>query len=133
MIMAFLRFGIAIAFLALGGFALGQGFVFLINFLFTNPDNQHVVCFYDHQTGEKFFLQGDLRIKLDESVYWGSFNSGLYDSRQEYAELVESKGVNLDEVLTTNQEIGSCLLDVNEKRVLEGVSLTESWPGKAKY
>ena len=53
----------------------------------------------------------------------GSFNSGLYDSRQEYAELVESKGVHLDEVLADNQEIGSCLLDVNEKRVLEGVKL----------
>ena len=78
-------------------------------------------------------MQGDLRIELDVSVYWGSFNSGLYDSkRQEYAELVESKGVNLDEVLTTNQEIGKGLLDVNEKRVLEGVSLTESWPIKAK-
>ena len=133
MIMAFLRFGIAMAFLALGGFALGQGFVFLINFLFANPDNQHVVCFYDHKTGEKFFLQGDLRIKLDESVYWGSFNSGLYDSRQEYAELVESTGVNLDEALTDNQEIGSCLLDINEKRVLEGIDLKSPWPYKPKY
>ena len=133
MTMAFLRLGIAMALLAMSGVAVAHGFVFFINTLFANPDREHVVCFYDHQTGEKFFLQGDLRIELDVSVYWGSFNSGLYDSRQEYAELVESKGVNLGEVLTTNQEIGSCLLDVNEKRVLEGFSLTESWPGKAKY
>ena len=133
MTMAFLRLGIAMALLAMSGVAVAHGFVFFINTLFANPDREHVVCFYDHHKGEKLFLQSDLRIKLDESVYWGSFNSGLYDSRQEYAELVESKGVNLDEVLTTNQEIGSCLLDVNEKRVLEGVSLTESWPGKAKY
>jgi len=121
--MAFLRFGIAMAFLALGSVVFAHGYVFLISVLFANPDHEHVVCFYDHQTGEKFFLQGDLRIKFDESVCWGSFNSGLYDSRQEYAELVESKGVHLDEVLADNQEIGSCLLDVNEKRVMEGVKL----------
>ena len=66
-------------------------------------------------------MQGDLRIKLDESVNWGSFNAGLYDSRQDYAELVESIGVNLDEALTKSHEIGCCLLDINEMRVLEGV------------
>ena len=67
--MAFLHFGIAIAFLALGSVVFAHEYVFLISFLFANPDHEHVVCFYDHQTGEKFFLQGDLRIKLDESVY----------------------------------------------------------------
>ena len=114
--MVFLRFGIVIALLALGSIAFAQGFVFLINFLFTNPDHEYVICFYDRQMDEKFFLQGDLRIKLDESVYWGSANTGLHDLRQDYAELVESTGVNLDRALTDNQEIGSCLLDVNEKR-----------------
>ena len=69
--MAFLRFGIVMALLALGSVAFAHGFVFLINVLFVNPDHEHVICFYDHQTGEKFFLQGDVRIKLDESVYWG--------------------------------------------------------------
>ena len=69
MTMAFLRLGIAMALLAMSGVAVAHGFVFFINTLFANPDREHVVCFYDHQTGEKFFLQGDLRIKLDESVY----------------------------------------------------------------
>lgn len=131
--MAFLRFGIVMALLALGSVAFAHGFVFLINFLFVNPDHEHVICFYDHQTDEKFFLQGDLRIKLDESVYWGAANTGLHDLRQDYAELVESTGVNLDQAMTDDQEIGSCLLDVNEKRALEGVSLTEPWPYKPKY
>ena len=34
-------------------------------------DHEHVICFYDHQTGEKFSLQGGVRIKLDESVLEG--------------------------------------------------------------
>ncbi len=131
--MAFLRFEIVMAILALGGFALAQGFVYLINFLFANPDNEHVICFYDRKKDEKFFLQGGLRIKLDHSVYWSAANAGRYDWRQDYAELVESTGVSLDEALTEDQEIRSCLLDVNEKRVLERVNLTAPWPYKPKY
>ena len=78
-------------------------------------------------------MQGDLRIKLDESVYWGAANTGLHDFRQDYAELVESTDVNLDQALTDDQEIGGCLLDANEKRALEGGSLTEPWPYEPKY
>ena len=75
--MAFLRLGIVMVLLALGSVAFAHGFVFLINVLFVNPDREHVICFYDHQTDEKFFLQGDVRIKLDESICWGAANTGL--------------------------------------------------------
>ena len=63
----------------------------------------------------------------------GAANTGLHDFRQDYAELVESAGVNLDQAFADDQEIGGCLLDANEKRALEGVSLTEPWPYKPKY